>query len=139
MKPSIMIFALLTMGLQNYGDEQAGSARQESDAATLNELLETRRDVLKRRLELIEAENESGTKDITELTEANLQLKNADLAITTSPAARIAILERVLKYQEQLEVIMQEKFQTGTINESCYLAIKAARLKVQIELRKEKQ
>lgn len=75
----------------------------------------------------------------TELTNANLQRKNADPSIATTTAARIASLERGLTHQERLEGIMQQKFQTGTINESCYLATTAARLKLQIELRKERQ
>lgn len=139
MKSSIVIFALLTAGLGNYGANQTTSAQQETETITLNQLLETRRDVLKRRLEFIEAENEFGTKDITELTKANLQLKNAELAITTTAATRITILERALRSQQRLEDIMQQKFDTGIVNESCYLATKAARLKIQIELRREKQ
>ena len=139
MKLSIIVLALLAVGFGNYSANQTGSVPKKIETITLNQLLETRRDVLKRRLELIEAENEFGEQDITELTEANSQLKNADLAIATTPATRVTVLERALRGQQRLEDIMRQKFETGIVNESCYLATKAARLKIQIELWREKK
>ena len=114
---------------------QAGSLiLQESDDKQLRTLLETRRDTLKRIVELVNAEVESGVAVYSELSAATLSLIEAEMEIAESPAERIASFEKAYEVYNEVERMFDFLAENGMAKASDVLLAKAARLKAKVEL-----
>ena len=112
---------------------------QEPEDKELQTLLETRRDTLRKVVQLIEVEVATGTASVIDLTNANTEFLKADLALAKSQDERIAIFEKLLESPTELERVVRGIVKDGRVPRKDLLAVTAARMKAEIDLHKARK
>lgn len=107
-----------------------------SDAPEVTALLKERRDVLQKRVEILEVLCKLSRAPMTELVEAKEEFLIAELELAETKEKRIEILNtRIenLKYAEKFYEVLKKR---DKVSEADILEVKAERLLVQAELKR---
>lgn len=138
MRSRILCVALTLFCIFSLGERSQACSPivQESDDKQLRTLLETRRDTLKRIVELVNAEAESGVAADAELFADNLSLTEAQMEIAESPTEQVTFLEKAYEVYFENERMLEARANIGAAKASDVLLAKAARLKAKVELDK---
>ena len=139
MKTTILSLVLASIaGLMYCGDESL-AVTQEPEDKELRALQESRRDTLKEVVAILDQAHQSGTIKVDEVLKANSALLEAELELATSQQERIAIFEKMLEAQTEIESSWSGKVNTGQARMTDLLTATAARIKTEIDLYKAKK
>ena len=111
----------------------------EPTSAEIEALLKERRDTLQQLVESTEALYRSGVAPLDSLLRATDELLAAQLELAKSKEERIAIHRERLKNARRLEHHSETIYKEGRASVTEYLRAKAARLKAEIELARERE
>ena len=111
----------------------------EPTSAEIEALLKERRNTLQQLVESIEALYRSGVAPLDYLLRATDELLAAQLELAKSKEERIAIYRERLKNARRLENRSETIHKEGRASVTEYLRAKAARLKAEIELARERE
>jgi len=100
----------------------------------LLKLRQERRDTLRRALEIITKQFETGSAPYEELLARTDQLCDAELDLAVDRSQRIAVREKKLANLRAGEALLGQRLAAGRITEPVLLTAKAARLKAEIDL-----
>jgi hypothetical protein len=106
--------------------------KEESDK--IKALLKERRDVLRNGVVARTQEYEAGRGTLNILLQVSRELLNAELELATTPAERFDINAGNFNAMRKIEKITKEGYDAGRVKAADYYAIRAARLKAEIEL-----
>lgn len=110
---------------------------REPEDKELQTLLEARRDTLRKVVQLIE--QQEATTSVFDLTNANTEFLEAELELVSSQQERIAIFEKILDTQTELEQGVREIVKEGRASVTELLIATAARMKAEIDLHKARK
>ena len=88
---------------------------------------------------MIEAQSSNGDAPMSNVLQAKRTLLGAQLEASAISAERIALREELLENMRQFEELVGAQVDSGKVPMSNLLEIRAARIKAEIELAKEKQ
>jgi outer membrane protein TolC len=112
----------------------AESSNEPNQRQELVDLLEERRDTLRKLMEAVELQYRHGTGTLDAVVRASNDLLNAELALGPSQADRVRILERIVENMKKLEEMVGARHEAGRATISDVLSAKAARLHAEILL-----
>ena len=142
MKTTILSLVLASIaGLMYFSDESLAVA-QEPEDKELQTLMETRRDTLKEVVRLVDVRFKTGTMTANKLLMAQTALLEAELELAKSQHERIAIFEKMLEAQTEVERILNEIVASGGregAGRSELFIATADRMKAEIDLYKAKK
>ncbi len=110
-----------------------------SAAATIKELQQERIKLLGIAAKILTAQYQVGTVDYAEAKSAERELLEARLDAAETPQQRIAVLEELQKSAEDLEKIVEARFNNGRCSEADPDRGRAWVLQVRIKLLRERQ
>ncbi|HEX3148001.1 MAG TPA: sigma-70 family RNA polymerase sigma factor [Gemmataceae bacterium] len=108
-------------------------------AGRLHELKQERVKALEEQLKTQTERVEQGKDSMTSLFDAVHELADAEVDLATTQEAKIAALEKLLKYLREYELTMTKLYDAGQQSKQGLVRAKAARLKAEIELEKVKE
>ena len=114
-----------------------GETEKTNQADKLDELLQQRRDTLRKLVDIVTAEYRQGTTGFESVASAEDQLSVAELELAKTPKARIAILQRRAELMKGLSAVVDARFKSGQVTQSQLLVARAALLQSQIQLARE--
>lgn len=153
MKITILSLVLASIaGLMYFSDESL-AVTQEPEDKELQTLMETRRDTLKEVVRLVDVRFKTGTMTANKLLMAQTALLEAELELAKSQHERIAIFEKMLEAQTEVERILSAIAESGGraggfgggfrgghgVGPQDLLNAKAARMRVDIDLCKARK
>ena len=107
-------------------------------AAKLESLMEERRDVLQKAVEILTAQYRVGTVDFRRLSLALNRLGTAKLELAKNQDERIAACQKQIESRRDIEKICQARLKAGTVTEADVLDASAERMTAEIRLLREK-
>ncbi len=107
-------------------------------AAKLESLMEERRDVLQKAVEILTAQYRVGTVDFRRLSLALNRLGTAKLELAKNQDERIAACQKQIESRRDIEKICQARLEAGTVTEADVLDASAERMTAEIRLLREK-
>lgn len=136
-----VLFALAILGVVSYFAIRFPVHGQDADSTRtkLTSLLKERRDVLKTRVEVIEALLTIAKSPPEAVLAARDELLDAEYSLATSKAQRIDVLKQKLVNAKEYETIIKARKQDAQASEADVLMAKARRLGVEIELLKAQE
>ena len=123
------IIALPVVVAQNQG----GPSRQ----ARLDELLQQRRDILTRAVDVQMQQYLEGSCTLQAVLDVRRELQAAELDAAKTRAQRIAVLEEQLKIAQRSVALAEQRFRVGALPQASVLQAQAAVLSVEIALLRE--
>ena len=138
---SFIIFSTVTVSLVGALAWSLPAASQDKQAgpdSSIRKLLFQRRDVLRELLDFVTAHHELGTVTLADVVQARNGWLEAELDVARTREERVQIHERRVKNWRDLESLTRQDFAAGTATPKEMLVAKAARLKAEIELLREK-
>lgn len=103
------IFLVLLLGVAATAMAFAQQKPKTSDTSALQDLLKEKRDVLKKRFELMKAYNKIGKVKDDEYFDAEMDLLDAELELTTSEPDRLRVLKLQLENRRSLEGFWKQR------------------------------
>ncbi len=110
-----------------------------STRTRLTSLLEERRDVLKTRVEALEALFKIARSPREAVTSARNDLLDAEYELATNRAQRIDVLQQKLANAKEYESLMEQQNRDARVTQADVLMATARRLGVEIELLREQE
>jgi hypothetical protein len=106
----------------------------------LESLLQERRDTLRKIVEYVQAQEKTGAFDLPDAIRVSNELIEAELELATSKAQRIALQQKFVANLKRIEQFLQRSAEVGRGTDATkkHLEAKAARLKAEIQLAREK-
>lgn len=130
----VVVLALcFSMAVTTPGANQA----EESESKVL-QLLTERRDTVRELRDTLNASYISGQTEYTTVVEVEDELLEAELDLAISRADRLAIHEDLVENRKRTEELLQQRFKLGAALTTEVLYAKAARLKAEIDLQRER-
>jgi hypothetical protein len=124
---------------QKAASKQEAALTQDQASKQLEALLKERRDTLRQMVENLEVGQRSGT-GITELSvlHARNELLDAELDLAKTREERVAVREKMVANLKVIEKAAEMQYRMGTTTPETLLRAKAARLKAEAQLLREK-
>ena len=116
----------------------ASTAPAEDLTKQIQDLKQERVALLKKQVALVQAQHRQGQTSTTEVIQASLQLLEAELDAATEPKQRVALRKEMLQHMKQLEQMVKDQVQQGTVSSSELLKAKTQRLDAEIRYLEEK-
>lgn len=108
-----------------------------ADEAKIAKLLENRRDVLRRVVQLHEMAYRNGAGTLGELIAAKRELVEAELEFCKMADERIELRKAVVKFAKDYEAMAKKRFEVGDMQEVEVLRATTMRLRAEVELLRE--
>lgn len=119
------------------GSTQNAQSDAESTGSQIKALQIQRRDVLKERVDALTLDFNGGRSGISVLLDAELELIDAELELTSNKEGRIRLRKQAIERLQQLEKFAQLKLNTGTGTIQDRLGATAGLLRAKVELLRE--
>ena len=143
MKTTILALVLASIVGLMYCSDESLAVTQETEDKELRVLQESRRDTLKRVEVILDSKFKSGLTTANEVLNARIPLLEAELELARSQQERIAIFEKMLEVQTEVERNLSGMVNSGGGREGAgpvdLLTATAARIKAEIDLYKAKK
>jgi outer membrane protein TolC len=116
----------------------AEASKKSAQRQELDELLTERRDTLRKLVDAVELQYHHGTATLDSVVRASNDLLVAELALASSEADRITIIERLVGNMKKLEEMVSARYNAGRATVSEVLSARVARLNAEILLLTER-
>lgn len=124
--------------IKDMGGLKAVPPTPHEQATAIQRLLEERRDTLQQMVDSVKEQYRAGHAQMDAVLHASESLIEAELDLAKDQAERIALCERCVENVKELEAYTTTQFESGRLSHAETLAAKAARIKAEIELLRER-
>jgi hypothetical protein len=111
----------------------------DSSSTKLRSLLEQRRDVLKTRVEILDALFTSSRGSREAVTTARNDLLDAEYELATKKTQRIEVLQKKLENAKEYELLMEQRKKDARATQADVLMATALRLGIEVKLLREQE